>query len=591
MCSFKDDGYMPEEIVKQHYIALVKLLKMYRAETLDITLLNVSHHFCKSLYIAAKAHPDLIFAQPQLYKSQLPFIDNLTFNAVVSTCLLAVRNKFDPFVTIQLMCGSLSIFALAKSSIEKHHQTEEEHQKRVKITSQINTEFSQLLETNQLHIWLSSYQLCAHVHLDRYPSAKLTSPSNALAYLANQLALLCTPHKYKKSMSFALAIKHLSLKCCNKWHRLLIPLLEYPSLTPVGSYVRLRDGSIQIVLSLSDKRLITKPLPTQQSVLKPSTKAGIQLIPAQQVLQLYPTQRLNSFDRLSQWWGKDLNEWLSNNKDSGQTIAFDSILPIKTAPLSLLIIQDQLNHINADIRVIAKAIEKEPSFAHQLQISASMSNRQKQPVRNIQQGLAMLGLERTNSILLQHSLLSRLNQQFFPLQEALLTFSQFFVFITGEFASRTKLVSPELARTTAYFLVSRLFTLPQIRSLNYWEAAALPAFKVASLVNVKENHSLKNGGFLLANAWHQNTQILEVLQHYDLVIPEQKIKPSTRQFCYLLGLSLILAQEHYFSGKIRCKETAAYFKDGLVELSFSQPEIINMMSDITSSSNVSCPLG
>ena len=140
---------------------------------------------------------------------------------------------------------------------------------------------------------------------------------------------------------------------------------------------------------------------------------------------------------------------------------------MQTAPASLLVIQDQLNHSNADIAVIVKAIENEPVYAHQLQVSASISNRQKQPIQNIQQCLAMLGFERANSILLQHSLMSRLNQQYFPIQQRLLTFSQFFVFIAENLADETKLVSPELASTTANFVVSRLFTLPAIRNLDH----------------------------------------------------------------------------------------------------------------------------
>lgn len=582
---------MPAEIVQQHYVALAKLLKIYRTATLDRNLLKASHSFCKSLYAAAKADPDLFFAQPQLYKPQLPFVVNIAFNSAVLTCLLAVRNKFDPSVTIQLMCGSISIYALEQPSIEKHYQTDKKIEKSViKKVGHTDAKFSQLLKTNQQHIWLSSYLLCSHIHLAHYPRVSLTTPVIALAFMANKFALLCTPNKHKQPISFALAIKHLSVKCCPKWYALLIPLLEYPSATPLGSFIRLRDGSIHVVLSLNNTGLITKPLPTKQSVVVQPDKADIQLTPTDQVIHCYPCQQLNSFTRLNQWWGNDLMDWLSSKADQKQVVPFDAILPMQAAPASLLVIQDQLNHINADIAVIVKAIEKEPAYAHQLQVSASVSNRQKQPVQNIKHGLAMLGFERTSSILLQHSLLSRLNQQYFPLQQALLNFSQFFVFIVSEIAARTKLVSPELASTTAYFVVSRLFTLPAIRTMCHWETSTLATFKVASLVKIKEPESLKNGAFLLANAWQQNKQILEVLQQYDLIMQKQENKHSTRQLCCLLGLSLTLAHEHYFSGTVRCKETASYFKQGLIELGISQVELMNMMTDIVSNKNEFCHL-
>jgi hypothetical protein len=581
---------MPEEIVKQHYIALAKLLKIYRTAPVDNNLLKVTYEFCKNLYNAAKTNPDLIFAQPQLYKPQLPFIVNLAFNSAVLTCLLAVRNKFDPSVTIQLMCGSLSIYALEQSSLEKHYQIDEENQKSA--TTKIgkrNTGYAQLLKTNQQHIWLFNYLLCSHIHLAHYPRASLTTPFTALAYLANKIALLCTPNNLKPPISFAHAIKHLSLICCSKWYSLLTPLLEYPSASPLGSYVRLQDGSIHIVLSLSNKGLVTKALPTQHSVMGQSDTAKIQLTTSSQVIYSYPCQRLNNFTRLSQWWGADLMDWVSCNSEDQHIAAFTAILPMQSAPASLLVIQDQLSNINVDLAVIVKAIEKEPDYAHQLQATASINNRQKQPVQNIQQAIAMLGFERTNSILLQQSLLSRLNQNYFPLQQSILNFSQFFVSTAGELAAKTRLISPELATTTAYFVVSRLFTLPTIRTLIHWPPPSIVSFRVATLMKIKETESLKSKGVLLARAWQQNKQILEALQHYDIVM-QQQIKRSTQQFCYLLGISLTLANEHYFSGVNRCKETKSYLKAGLIELGISEEELINMMDNIVSSTNVFCQL-
>ena len=581
---------MPADIVKQHYVALTKLLKIYRSAPLDRDLLKASQHFCKNLYAAAKNHPDLIFAQPQLYKPQLPFVVNLAFNATVMTCLLAVRNKFDPAVTVQLMCGALSIYALEQAAIETHYQGDAAQENSViKKLGQKNVKFTQLLKTHNQHIWLSNYLLCSKIHLAHYPHASLTTPSNALAYMANRFALLCTPNKLQPPLSFAKVIKHLSLRCCSKWYALLIPLIHYPSVSPLGSYIRLRDGSVHIVLSLSVAGLITQPLSTKQSVLEQQHKTGFQLTATKQVIHCYPSQQLHSFTRLSQWWGTDLINWLSSKTQHQSILAFDPILSMQAVPAPLLIIQDQLNHINTDVTVIVKAIEKQPAYAQQLKMIASTSNRQQQPVQNIQQSIAMLGFERTNSILLQHSLRSRLNQNYFPLQQALLNFSQFFVSIVAQLTARTKLVSPELASTTALFVVSRLFTLPTIRTMSHWKTSTVATFEVASLVDVKKVEDLKNSAFLLAKAWHQNKQILEVLQYYDLVMHQQLKKQSSRQFCYLIGLSLILAQQHYFSKTTRCKETNAYFKAGLLELAITQTDVRAMMADAVSSTNVFCP--
>ncbi|MBU3003602.1 hypothetical protein [Paraglaciecola arctica] len=580
---------MPEKLVKQHYIALLKLLKNYRTGPLNSNLLNATQLFCKNLYAAAKANPDLIFAQPQLYKLQLPIGVNLSFNSAVLTCLLAVRNKFAPSVTLQLMCASVSIYGLEQLSIEEHYRRDPDNQNSTapKIGRQ-NTTFIQLLEINQQQLWLSSYQLCEHIHSSHYPRRSVNSPSLALVFIANKLAILCTPKKYSKSVSFAQAVKHLSFICCQKWYALIVPLLEYPSLTPVGSYIRVKDDSVHLVLSISIKGLITKPLASKATIELNSAKAGIQCTSTHQITKVYPCQQLRGFHQLNQWWGTELEQWLSHNKNNTQKAAFDLILPIQNAPASLLVIQDQLSHLNADMALIIKAIEKEPAYAQQLQASASLMNRQKQTVQNTQHGLAMLGYERTNSLLLQFSLLSRLNQQYFPLQPALLTFSQFFINIVSELAINTKITTPELARTTAYFLISRLFTLPNIRTLYHWETSAAPKFSLASLVNVKAIEDLKNSGYLLAKSWQQNESMLEVLVNYDLVLKDRHKKPVTNQYCYLLGSSLILAQNYYFNDTSQCEETDCYLKNGLSELGLNQAKLSNIMTKVVSNSHVFC---
>ncbi|MEP3925711.1 MAG: HDOD domain-containing protein, partial [Gilvibacter sp.] len=277
------------------------------------------------------------------------------------------------------------------------------------------------------------------------------------------------PKPHEKLLSFPNAIKHLSFICCQKWYTLIVPLLAYPCLIPVGSYVRLQDGSLHIVLSISIDGIVTKPLANKSTKELDSAKAGIQFTAIQQIAKVYPCQQLKRFNQLNLWWGTELEQWLFHNKDNTQKAAFDLIRPFQHAPASLLVIQDQLNHVDSDITLIIKAIEKDPTYAQQLQAAASLINRQKQTVQNTQHGLAMLGFERTNSLLLEFSLLSRLNQQYFPLQPALLTFSEIFINIVSKLASNTKITTPELARTAAYFLISRLFTLPNFRTLNHWE--------------------------------------------------------------------------------------------------------------------------
>ena len=578
---------MPEEVVKQLYVTLLKLFKTYQSGKIDKTLLKVTQDFCKNLYNAAKAEPDLIFAQPQLYKLQLPFGVNLAFNATVYTCLIAVRNKFDPAVTIQLMCNSLSIYALEQSSLENYYQTVNHSEERQTfIGSQKNLEFSKLLKIYQQHIWSSNYHLCSYIHANNYPQTQLNNPTNAVTYIANKLAILCTPNKIKQPFNFANAFKRISIECCPRWYDLMIPLIEYPSLIPPGSYIRLQNDSIHLVLGLVNKGLVTQILPTNKSKELATSLPKIQITLSKQIQQSYSNQKLKTFTRLNQWWNDDFISWQTQHSHHEKVTAFETILPMQVAPASLLVIQDQLNHMDADVAVIVKAIEKEPAYAHQLQISASIINRQKQAVSSIQHSLAMLGFERTNSTLLQHSLLSRLNQNYFPLQQKLLNFSQLFAFIASELASRTKLTSPETASTSAYFIVSRLFTLPSIRSLSHWELAQEAGFKIASVIKVSGTDSLNQDGLLLAKAWQQNEQILAVLKNRESILAPPKIDEPIQTLCFLMGVSLILAQQNYFAETPNCDETDTYFDKALIALKISRLELSKLINEILASTKV-----
>jgi hypothetical protein len=126
--------------------------------------------------------------------------------------------------------------------------------------------------------------------------------------------------------------------------------------------------------------------------------------------------------------------------------------------------------------------------------------------------------------------------------------------------------------------------------MNHWESSTLPAFKVASLVKLKAIENLKHDALALANAWQQNKQILDILQHYDLVMQKQENKSNVRQFSFLFGLSLTLAKEYYFTKTTRCKETTSYVNAGVIELGISQAELTDMMTHIVTTKNIFCEL-
>ena len=578
----------PEQIIKEQYLALAKLLRAYRDSAIDKRLLQLTLSYCQNLHRLAQQHPDLVFAQPHLYKSQLPLLVNLAFNACIYTCLLAVRNKFDPAISIQLMCASVSLYGCDQILVEKYYQNAADT--NPVVFGQNMAKMSQLLKHHQQHIWLSAFSLSSSIHSNKAKNISRLKPTVAVAYFANRLNILCTPNKSMRPLNFAHGLKALALSAPAKFYSLLTPLLEYPGLIPPGAYVQDKQSTINLVLAVHPNGLITKKVSKKQQTLLVQEPIEILLMSQEQLTKSYACQTLKGFSRLNQWWDDELTSWVASESSRQCIEVFTSTLPINSAPPSLLVIQDQLKQTNADIAVMVKAIEKEPSYAQQLQVTASLSNRQKQTVTNIQHGLAMLGYERTASVFLQHSLLSRLNQQYFPLQHAFLAFSQLLVFIVEELATETKLSSVDTAKTTAYFLLSRMFTLPSLRTQLAWKTNPQSFYQVDSLFKSPKSAALKQDATRLARAWQQDTTIIQLLQKYDCIHLEPQTKNSVKLSSFLLGAALIMANEIYFSQTNQCPQTQAYLDKALIALQFSSAQWTELQKNITIKSQIACQL-
>lgn len=579
---------MSSGIIKQHYISLVKLLKTYQNQDVSQTHLKGTQQFCKELLVMAKTNPNLTFAQPQLYKSQLPYITNIAFNTCVNTCLFAARNKIDESVSIQLMSASLSLIASNQTAINEHYLNTDNKIKAAGLFK-INESLTLQLKTYNQHIWADVYSIHSNAHKVSLDALNKFSLLQSLAYLSIRLALLCTPNKQFKALKFAQAFKQLCITCPSHWYQNLSPLLRYPSLSPPGTIIRHADGSIQIVLAINEQGLVVKPMMTKTNQGSENkshepqdtqTQALFKVISVKRLTQCYASQTIKDLNKLKYWWNDEFEtycaETLAKTTKSQKTVQiidpFEKKLALQSAPSSLLVIQDQLNNINTDIAVVTKALEKEPSYIQQLQQSASTRNRQKQPVETIQHGLAMLGYERTSYLLLEHSLLQRLNQEYFPLQKQLLIFSGLYASVASEIANKNKSLSAETLSSTAYFVLSRLFTLPQLKTQLKWQTGTNKHFEIASLLQIKGKETLKDGAVLLAKAWQQNSQILDVLNNYES--PDfLKNKKVERQLGYVLGLSLIIAKDIYFQPQEKCNDTQNYIKSALAELGLQAQDL------------------
>ncbi len=578
---------MSASAIKQQYISLAGLLKRYRSTPIDSDLLKSTHEFCARLYELGNSSPDLLFAQPQLYKSRLAYSLNLSFNACVYTCLLGMRNQVDENSSIQLMCAAISIYAFEQADLERFYNPTEALPTAVKIGRK-HPELSKLLSTHKQALWLAAYELCTQIHRPIPAQAAQLNTIVAIAMIANKLALLGTTNLRKKPLSFAQSIQQLSLGLPAKYYALLSPLLIYPGLSPPGSYIKDGDSRLYVVLALTAKGLLAKPLPIKQALSQSPEADEINLLTEQQIQHRFAPQNCNGFGLLDKWWNSDLDTWL----EEVNTLRLQpnkKLLSITSPPAALLVIQDQLTRANTDISILIKIIEQQPSYAQHLQLAATSNNRRKQQVTNIQHSLAMLGHERTKGLLLEHCLLSRLTQQQFVLRPAFLAFSQLLALFNAQLARSTGLCSAELASSSGYFMLSRLFTLPSLRKLVVWQPKAGRSFDIAHLVEAKGSAQLKRDGVLIAKAWQQDKIVLAALA-YDSAADEPHNKTGTRQLSYLLGLSLLLARETYFGSTQRCSDTLSFIDSACLHLKLKEQKLYGLSTQIHQEHNISTPL-
>jgi hypothetical protein len=202
----------------------------------------------------------------------------------------------------------------------------------------------------------------------------------------------------------------------------------------------------------------------------------------------------------------------------------------------------------------------------------------------------MLGTERTASIFLQHSLLSRLNQHYFPLQQSFLAFSQFYVFIVEEIAVLTKTGSINMLKTAAYFLLSRLFTLPNLRAQLVWNTNTQFSFQVNSLISLPQSVDLQQDAMLLAQAWQQSPAIIQLLQTGDHNANTSYTKDVETINDYLLGLGLIMAKQSYFSQNNQCEATKKYLSTALEVLNISEIQWADLQKNLMIKAHISCQL-
>jgi hypothetical protein len=560
------------DIIKQLQVNLGKILRNYLEPNVSSQHIKLTFSWAQTLVKHCQSHPNLLFSQPQLYKTQLSNTNNLVFNACVYTCLVAARNKVDKLVVTQLVCTTLSLLAIEQQNIDNQREpyktapNKEMHSKLAALKL--------LLRKYQQPIWDMGCKLYPLTQGKKSAKLHQFNHLQSLIYIGYRLGWLCTYRQTTEHIKFSRAVKQLCLQSPSHWYQVYTPLLEYPRLVPIGSFIKLIDESVHLIVMVTEDGYVIAPI--KESSDKNTSKAVTKFrhISANKIKQDYASQPLKNLRKLDNWWNQQLDNFVAGIPQLKSVSAYPTLLPLQTAPSSLLIVQDQLNNINTEISIIVKAIEQDRTYVEKIQHAASAYNRTKQNVTTLQHGLTMLGFERANHVLLQFALLSRLNQEYFPQQKSLIIFSELFAAITAELAIQTQIIAEEQAKTVAYFALSRLFTLPTLRTQVDWPFENQDHFKIENLFTVKGCQSLQDGAVILAKAWQQERSIVSVLTHYaDSKALVNAHSGMVTKVGFLLGLSLIKAKQVHFPKYKPCPTSDTYTQVALRQLTIVETEL------------------
>ncbi|GAB5380409.1 MAG: hypothetical protein Alis3KO_25490 [Aliiglaciecola sp.] len=520
-------------------------------------VVKTSEHFLAGF----KQYPDIVIAQPLLYKSRQSYLHNLAFNTLAYCAVLCNRAKINDLCCQQLLCAIITLYGERQTELTDAFA----NQSAVKDTAnkhKINKRLAELLEKTQQHSWLSGYAVFTKLYFDPLNKPRWPRKLNRvqrIIYSAHVLSVALTHRQNKKSPSFSQVFRMLIQSAPVEWHEDLSALLEYPTLVPPGTLIQSKPGQHAIVLSVS----ATKILVCNIDPSDPSNNHLSRLY-TEHVKKPLGAQMVSGFTQIHHWW----NEQWSEERADFTSVDWDTY-PLDKPPAVLLAVQKHLNSGDVDIDKLATQISEEPAFAEFLKKAATFSNRNKLPVQQVKHGLMMHGYERTNNMLIEQALLLRLNQHYFPLQQNFTQFVHFAAQIAAELAKAQGDISPEQASNLLCFACSGLFTQPSLKSRTRWEMLPTKSFNVAHLIKIKQQDNLTSHAVKLSIAWQQPKLFVKALEQHQQMPDDMSGNKLSQQLGVLLGISVLLARQLFFNETDMCKASQDYAQQAASKLSLS----------------------
>lgn len=559
------------QLIVDLYKQLIQLLNLYQAQ--PISKLHIQHtlNYSQLVIGALKSEPDCLIGQLSLNKSQLPYATNLIFNFSTLVGLISTRNKVNDSCAQQLICAAITACALHLTSIE-----DLANGTKCRSKTAFNSKFAKELLKLKFDVWQLAYCLNTQSDVQQVESTDLLKN---IINTARFIAIDITPTQQSIGLSFAQSIKKQLHNCPVSLQSVIAPLLHYPTLYPPGSIVKLDNHKMMIILSSCKQGLVAKETHSPDS--------NPVMIPYLQVSHVLPARKVANLAISHLWWDQTWLDFINISSDIN-TPFFQSYR-LDKPPQVLLSIQQQLSQHDVNIEQMAELISGEKALVSHIQHSATLANRKRLPVQDVKHALMMHGYGRTNSILIQQSLLLRLNQNYFPLQEQLIQFTRLRCAIAKSLCPKDG-VFAENAATLACFANTGLFTCAVLKNLIHWRPNKSRRFCITSLFEAKMAKQLFENPITLAKAWQQKPIDIRVLRFCNTLPESITASREIQKLSSILGLSLVLSRAVFFTEDNDCIETKNYVRQALKILSIDQNEVQGIQQQCAIDSHVYCSL-
>ncbi|NCP65672.1 MAG: hypothetical protein GW763_08835 [Paraglaciecola sp.] len=577
----------PAALIQVLYAAFVNIQQNLDRQIIDERFVDKLDVVAKHLVVVAKHHADALFAQPHLSKPHFPNEVNLRFNFTIFCLLFCIRNKMAEGTVVQLLKAAMLV-RWQETHVSPEAANEQTTETQRVMQNDLVAKFAEQGEDIVTKLLSLPSNIMSH-RLNHFSQATAQSDYQQIFVLAGQLANLTLSSGAQKTLHFSQALRLMCQHIPTTWLDILRPLMHYPGMLPTGTCIQDKQGITSMVVAINDHGVWVKTLATKTST--PHSSA-VGYVARSEVVRIYAPLKLTRFAQIDTWFAAPLDADSVNDESMAPTpiAAWPIRFAINKPPPSLLDFQHEMLGNNPDIKKMAAIITREPSFVAQIQQAASHNNRLKQLVETPLHGLLVNGLLPSSRMLWQHSVLSRLSQESFPLKHDLLMFCQLYCYIVEQLSAPLMGDDAQDIKMMALFRISSLMLEPTLRHAIRWHVIPQQTYLLAKLHGGALAPNTNNMAVKLAKAWQQSPKIINILLSVERDMANFALKKKVDTECCILGLGLMLGREVMFAEKALCPLSIEFANYAQKHLGLNQLERATLVERCLAKLPLSCDL-